>query len=117
VSLSFRAACAGTLVDRRRLADGGLPKAWMMMNDARTYERMFKAFDALGRGRVPYGELQAAADALPPSDSMGRKRFARYLVRQKVREGVFLRFVWGTARAWLSALSLALARRRRRKAA
>ena len=108
VSLSFRATSAATIVERRRLTEGGLPKAWMMMNDARTYERMFMAFDALGRGRVPYGELQAAIDALPPSDSMGRKRFARYLLRRKLREGVLLRFFWNTLRTWLTAVGLVL---------
>ena len=104
VSLSFRATRAETPVHRQRLADGGLPKAWMMMNDDRTYARMFAAFDALGREVASYAELQAAIDALPPSEAMGRKRFFRYLLRRKWRDGVFTSIFRNTAGSWLTML-------------
>ncbi len=92
VALSFRAANAETPVYRSRLADGGLMKAWMMINDARTYERMFQAFDTVGKTVVSYAELRQTISSLPDSASMGRKRFFRYLLRQKRREHVFVRF-------------------------
>ena len=93
VALSFRVARAGALVRRSRLADGGLTKAWMMMNDARTYERIFQAFDLKGQETMGYEEMLKTMDSLPPSESMGRKRFFRYLLSQKRREGVLLRFL------------------------
>lgn len=105
VSLSFRAANAETQVHRSRLADGGPVKAWMMMNDARTYERMFKAFDASGKSAVGFAELQQAMSSLPDSESMGRKRFFRYLLRQKWRERVLLRFFRTTFTTVLAGLS------------
>jgi len=91
VSLSFRAASATTLVRRDRLADGGPNKAWIMMNDAATYERMFRAFDEAGRDAVGYAELKERMSGIRESD-MGRKRFFRYLLKEKRREGVLLRF-------------------------
>ena len=106
VSLSFRAARADTPVRRSRLADGGLVKALIMMNDARTYERMFRAFDATGRPTVGYAELRKTMDGLPPSESMGRKRFLRYLLRQKAREGQVLLFLGRCAFAWLTGLRM-----------
>jgi hypothetical protein len=91
VSLSFRVANAETLVHRSRLADGGPVKALMMMNDAATYERMFRAFDTTNKTAVPFAELQDTMNGITVTD-MGRKRFFRYLLRQKRRERVLLRF-------------------------
>jgi hypothetical protein len=91
VSLSFRAASAETLVHRSRLADGGLAKAVMMMNDACTYERMFRAFDATGQRALGYAQLKETMSSFHESE-IGRKRFLRYLLREKRREGVLLRF-------------------------
>jgi hypothetical protein len=91
VSLSFRVANAETLVHRSRLADGGPVKALMMMNDAATYERMFRAVDTTNKTAVPFAELQDTMNGITVTD-MGRKRFFRYLLRQKRRERVLLRF-------------------------
>ena len=63
----------------------------MMMNDAATYERMFRAFDSANKTAVPFAELQDAMNGITVTD-MGRKRFFRYLLRQKRRERVLLRF-------------------------
>ncbi len=93
VSLSFRAGNAETQVRRSRLADGGPVKALMMMNDARTYGRMFQAFDTAGKKAMGLAELQQTIESIPDSASMGRKRFLRYLLRQKRREHVLLRFL------------------------
>ena len=116
VSLSFRAAWSQTPVSRRLLAGGGLPKAWMMANDADVYERMFRAFDVLGRESVGLAELQRTMEALPSSGEWGRKRFARFLLRQKIREGVCFRFFWNTFRSWLSVAPTLLRVRVRRGA-
>jgi hypothetical protein len=62
-----------------------------MMNDADTYERMFRAFDAAGRDAVGYAELKDAMSGIRESD-LGRKRFFRYLLKQKRRERVLMRF-------------------------
>jgi hypothetical protein len=114
VSLSFRAASATTLVRRGRLAHGGPNKAWIMMNDADTYERMFRAFDAAGRDAVGYAELKDAMSGIRESD-MGRKRFFRYLLKQKRRERVLLRFFGRTVST--AATVLAASWRARRGAA
>jgi len=92
VSLSFRAASSGTQVRRSRLADGGLVKALMMMNNERTYRRMFEAFDTAGKNGVPFAELQHTIANLPDSAPLGRKRFFRYLLQQKAHEQILLRF-------------------------
>ncbi len=92
VALSFRAVRSGASVRRSRLAEGGLTKAWMMMNDAGRYERIFQAFDQEGREEMAYHEMLKALERLPSPDSMGRKRFLRYLLGQKRREHVLLRF-------------------------
>jgi hypothetical protein len=92
VALSFRAARSGAVVSRARLADGGLTKAWMMMNDASAYERMFRVFDLEGRATLTYGEIRKALEGQPEPGPVGRKRLLRLLLRQKWREGVLLRF-------------------------
>ncbi len=92
VSLSFRAASSATLVERSRLADGGPMKAFMMMNDADNYERMFLAFDATGRKAVPFAELRDTIAGMQESPDMGRKKFIGLLLREKRRERVLLRF-------------------------
>jgi hypothetical protein len=108
VSLSFRAARSETPVLRKRLAGGGLAKAWVMMNNPGAYEPMFRAFDVLGRGSVGFAELQQAVAALPPGEWMGRKRFARFLLWQKTRNGVLLEFFHNTLRTWAGLLVAAL---------
>jgi hypothetical protein len=112
VSLSFRAGNAETLVHRSRLADGGLHKAWAMMNDADTYERMFRAFDAAKKQALPFAELQQAMSSVHASD-MGRKRFFRYLLRQKRREHVLLRFFRASFATVAAQLTAGVAGRRR----
>ena len=112
VSLSFRAANSETLVHRSRLANGGLLKAWIMMNDAATYERMFRAFDTANKKAVPFAELQDAMSGVNVSD-MGRKRFFRYLLHQKRREHVLLRFFWTSFTTVAATLMAALTQRRR----
>jgi hypothetical protein len=113
VSLSFRAANAETLVRRTRLADGGLKKAWMMMNNAETYERMFHAFDVAGKQALAFVELQQTMSSLPYSDEMGRKRFFQYLLRQKRRERVLFRFFRTSLMTVLASLAASVSERRR----
>lgn len=84
----------------------------MMMNDARTYERMFLAFDMKGQETMGYEELQQTMDSLPASESMGRKRFFPYLLGQKRRQGVLLRF-FGKCFWTLSVAAVAIAFMRR----
>jgi hypothetical protein len=114
VSLSFRAANSETVVHRSRLADGGPAKAWMMMNAADTYERMFLAFDAAGQKAVPFAELQQAMSSVRDSD-MGRKRFFRYLLRQKRRERVLLRFFRASLTTMAARLVVGFRQRRHRR--
>jgi hypothetical protein len=111
VALSFRASRSDTTVRRSRLADGGPVKALMMMKNPLTYERMFRAFDVAGRGALGYAELKRIMEGLPPSESMGRKRFLRYLMRQKKRERVLWRFVPRTFAITLAGLAVAAAGR------
>lgn len=112
VSLSFRAANGETLVHRSRLADGGPLKAWMMMNDADTYERMFRAFDTANKKALAFAALQQAMSSVSASD-MGRKRFFRYLLRQKRREHVLLRFFRTSFTTVATSFMAALTERRR----
>jgi hypothetical protein len=114
VALSFRAARSETPVLRRRLVNGGLGKAWMMANHASTYEAMLRAFDALGRASVGFGELQRTIGALPASGPIGRKRFARLLLGRKLREGVLLSFLWSTGRSWAGLVAVLASGRLRR---
>jgi hypothetical protein len=113
VSLSFRATSAETLVRRSRLASGGLVKTWMMMNDADTYERMFRAFDAANREAVAYAELKQILEGVRATD-MGRKRFFRYLLRQKRREHVLLHFFRTTFTTVAAQYAATLSQHRRR---
>jgi hypothetical protein len=116
VSLSFRAAWSEAPVLRKRLAGGGLVKAWMMMNNPGAYLPMFRAFDALGRRSVGYAELQQAMEALPPRGGMGRKRFARFLFWQKLRNGTVFEFVSNNLRTWLMLVAAAFRDRLRARA-
>jgi hypothetical protein len=86
------------------------------MNDARTYERIFQAFDATHKKVVGFAELQRAMSSLPDSESMGRKRFFRYLLRQKWHEHVLLRFFRTSFTTVLAGLMAYLSERRSRPA-
>ncbi len=94
VALSFRASRAGTIVNRRRLAAGGMEKAHMMANNPGPYLRMFKGFDAAGSREVPADRLQELMPALPGEDGPSRRRFMAYLMLEKLRAGVMNRFLF-----------------------
>lgn len=87
VAVSFRAACAGTVVRRSRLVRGGFMKARMMANHPRLYQRMFAAFDVSGRQEMPFRELTERLHTVVLAVEKDRRQFWRYLLVEKLRAG------------------------------
>ena len=52
VALSWRVADGATVLKRKRLAAGGVRKAEMMRNNTVLYQKVFKAFDVNGDGKL-----------------------------------------------------------------
>jgi hypothetical protein len=102
VALSFRVANADTPVHRSRLTRGGWFKARMMMNNVGFYERMYRAFDEAGQDAIPMVQLRSIMSTVTVPKPKGSREFLRYLIAQKRREGVLLRFVRRTATSVLA---------------
>jgi len=96
VAISFRASSTQARISRARLAAGSLEKVRMMANNSRSYERIFAAFDAAGKGELTMNELNAAIPGLNVQ-RRGRRAFVKYLFRQKLRAGVLSRFLVSVA--------------------
>ena len=93
VSLSIRAANSKTMVNRARLADGGLVKATYMARNHDYYVDMFRAFDEAGRSELPFGEMLERTKELRQRRLPEEGRFRNLLLKEKIRNGVFLSFL------------------------
>jgi hypothetical protein len=117
VSLSFRAARKDTTVRRSRLAAGSLYKVRMMVNNAATYERMFRTFDVAGEDAIAFYDLASSMHLLPQTPPRRPAEFFRYLIREKARAHVLSPFVRRTLTTVLADRAVSLDERFRRQPA
>ena len=93
VAMSFRVCSSDAVINRVRLADGGLHKARMMARNPAGYERTFEAFAKLNRDDVPIRELNGVARTIAAGPPRHGRTFVWYLLRQKYKAGVLGRFL------------------------
>lgn len=93
VALSIRATNSQTVIRRAHLADGGITKAMMMRKNAAHYRSLFRAFDLAGRDELPLKEFEAARERLASAAPPQETSFRNFLLKEKLRDGVFLSFV------------------------
>jgi hypothetical protein len=90
VALSMRLGYSKTVVQRAKLADGGLAKMKTMAGNFKLYEPLFRAFDRAGRDELPWSELDRFVKEGNDEARAGDETPSRFLLRQKVRSRVVL---------------------------
>ncbi len=108
VSASYRVGNAETPVQRSKLVRGGWVKARMMMKNASAYRHIFNAFDDAGKDTLPFLELRKHAQNVPLSTAENPREFFKFLLGQKLREGVLFHFLRATGTCLLADRMVAL---------